>query len=266
MSFLAPVAAGGLAAGTAAGALGAGTAAAAGGAGIAGLLGGGMLGKILLGAGLLSNLIPKHKDKDSQETPYREQTYNLGSPVFPGKNYNPGVSNEWDYFPKYAGGGPVGMAPGGISNLMPPQGAPPEAAAPPQGGDDKQLIALTVAAIQGQVPNPQPIIQAFVQAFGQDALKDLVQRVKGGGQDNGPVQGPGDGLSDQVPATVDGQQPASLSNGEFVVPADVVSGIGNGSTNAGAERLKQMLHHVRTARTGTHKQPPAIDPSQVMPA
>lgn len=73
-----------------------------------------------------------------------------------------------------------------------------------------------------------------------------------------PMEPKSDGLSDSVPAMINGQTPAALSEGEFVVPADVVSGIGNGSTSAGAKRLLEMIENVRKARTGKEAAPPKI--------
>jgi len=64
---------------------------------------------------------------------------------------------------------------------------------------------------------------------------------------------------------VDGQQPAALSSGEYVVPADVVSGLGNGNTNAGAQQLEKMVGGVRQAKNGNPNMPPPIDPNQAMP-
>jgi len=81
----------------------------------------------------------------------------------------------------------------------------------------------------------------------------------------GMLQGPGDGMSDSIPATIEGQQPARLADGEFVVPADVVSHLGNGSTKAGSQRLYGMLDKVRKARTGTKKQGKQINPSKYLP-
>lgn len=72
------------------------------------------------------------------------------------------------------------------------------------------------------------------------------------------LKGPGDGMSDNIPATIANRQPARLADGEFVIPADVVSGLGNGSTNAGAKKLHKMMDKVRMARTGKKKQAPAI--------
>lgn len=68
------------------------------------------------------------------------------------------------------------------------------------------------------------------------------------------LKGPGDGMSDNIPATIGNKQPARLADGEFVVPADVVSHLGNGSTDAGAKKLYAMMDKVRAARTGNKKQ------------
>jgi len=82
----------------------------------------------------------------------------------------------------------------------------------------------------------------------------------------GYLDGPGDGMSDSIPATIADKQPARLADGEFVVPADVVSHLGNGSTKAGAQRLYAMMDKVRKARTGTTKQGKQINPNKYMPA
>jgi hypothetical protein len=73
------------------------------------------------------------------------------------------------------------------------------------------------------------------------------------------VNGAGDGLSDSVPANIEGQEPVALSDGEVVVPADVVSGLGNGSSDAGARAIDNMNTRVRQQRTNTQNQPEAID-------
>ena len=82
----------------------------------------------------------------------------------------------------------------------------------------------------------------------------------------GMVSGAGDGMSDNVYGTIDNMQKVALSEGEFIVPADVVSGIGNGSSESGAEKLYDMMDRIRKARTGTMQQAPAIDVSVMMPA
>lgn len=74
-----------------------------------------------------------------------------------------------------------------------------------------------------------------------------------------------DGMADKVPARIDGKQEARLSDGEFVVPADVVSHLGNGNSDAGAQQLHNMMDNVRTARTGNPEQGKQIDPQKFMP-
>jgi hypothetical protein len=80
------------------------------------------------------------------------------------------------------------------------------------------------------------------------------------------LKGPGDGMSDSIPANISGKRPARLADGEFVVPADVVSHLGNGSTDAGAKTLYRMMDKVRTARTGRKAQGKQINPSKYMVA
>jgi hypothetical protein len=80
------------------------------------------------------------------------------------------------------------------------------------------------------------------------------------------LKGPGDGMSDSIPASIGRKQPARLADGEFVVPADVVSHLGNGSTDAGAKQLYSMMDKVRNARTGNPKQGRQIQPRKYLPA
>ena len=81
------------------------------------------------------------------------------------------------------------------------------------------------------------------------------------------LRGPGDGMSDDIPAVIRGKgvQRAALADGEFVIPADVVSHLGNGSTEAGAKKLYKMMEQIRRARTGTGKQAPQVNPDKFLP-
>ena len=79
------------------------------------------------------------------------------------------------------------------------------------------------------------------------------------------LRGPGDGMSDNIPATIAGKQPARLADGEFVIPADVVSHLGNGSTEAGAKILHAMMTKVRKERTGNPKQGKQINAHKFVP-
>ena len=113
--------------------------------------------------------------------------------------------------------------------------------------------------------SPQPPAnpyQAQYTRYAKGGIADL-----GGYSDGGRMlKGPGDGMSDSIPASIAGKQPARLANEEFVVPADVVSHLGNGSSDAGAKQLYSMMDRVRKARTGNTKQGRQIKPSKYMPA
>lgn len=110
-------------------------------------------------------------------------------------------------------------------------------------------------------PTPYtPVYKNYRMAGG--GLADL-----GGYSDGGRMlKGPGDGMSDNIPATIAGKQPARLANEEFVVPADVVSHLGNGSSEAGAKQLYKMMDRVRQARTGKKAQGKQINAAKMMPA
>jgi hypothetical protein len=86
-----------------------------------------------------------------------------------------------------------------------------------------------------------------------------------GGSTGRYLQGETDGMADKIPARIGQNQPAALSHGEFVVPADVVSHLGNGNSDAGAKKLYSMMDKIRQARTGTKKQGKEINPDKFMP-
>ena len=101
----------------------------------------------------------------------------------------------------------------------------------------------------------------------EEAASGGVMHGIGGYSDGGRMlKGPGDGMSDSIPATIGSKQPARLADGEFVVPADVVSHLGNGSTDAGAKRLYGMMDKIRKARTGKKKQAPEVKVNKFLPA
>jgi hypothetical protein len=81
------------------------------------------------------------------------------------------------------------------------------------------------------------------------------------------LRGAGDGMSDDIPAVIRGKgvQRAALADGEFVIPADVVSHLGNGSTEAGAKKLYKMMAQIRAARTGKAKQAPRVNADKYLP-
>jgi hypothetical protein len=107
--------------------------------------------------------------------------------------------------------------------------------------------------------NPTPPTP-YQPQYAHGGLADL-----GGYSDGGRMlKGPGDGMSDDIPATIANKQPARLANEEFVIPADVVSHLGNGSSEAGAKQLYKMMDRVRKARTGNKKQGKQINPEKYL--
>lgn len=163
--------------------------------------------------------------------------------------------------------GTIRLAEGGIADLA--QGG---MEAPAGGGNEKDVVAGAISAIKGESRNPEVALGAFLAQYGEEALRELVDKVQSGETDEtmqrgeGKLDGAGDGMDDLIPASIDGQQDVLLSDGEFVVPADVVSGLGNGSSDAGARELERMMDRVRTSRHGTADQPPQIDRKAVVPA
>jgi hypothetical protein len=176
----------------------------------------------------------------------------------PGDMYRPGIDAEFDFYARE----------GGLARFQ--QGG--EVQADMSNKNDKEVLDMAIMAVKGQSPMPEIVLGEFLVRFGEEALRNLVRSVQNGevdaaaGKAEGTVNGAGDGMEDLVPASLEGQQDVMLSEGEFVVPADVVSGIGNGSTDAGADRLYDMLDRVRQSRTGTREQAPQINAPEMMPA
>ena len=124
-----------------------------------------------------------------------------------------------------------------------------------QGPTLGDILGTTGPGPRNYAPTPYDIIFGGQQGFAE-----------GGYLGGGDINVQGDGMSDDIPANIDNEQPAALSEGEFVIPADVVSHIGNGSSEAGAKEFYGMMDRVRMARTGRKKQSPEIDPERFMPA
>lgn len=125
---------------------------------------------------------------------------------------------------------------------------------------------FTSTSNSGEVTTLRPLnpMQGVFDA--RTSMPEFKEPNVGAYKKGGYLDGPGDGMSDSIPATIDNKQPARLADGEFVVPADVVSHLGNGSTKAGAQRLYKMMDRVRKARTGTAKQGKQIKAEKYMPA
>jgi hypothetical protein len=131
-------------------------------------------------------------------------------------------------------------------------------------------VGLLAAALTGQMENGDVVIQGFLDQYGPEVfqiVRDyILQMLMPDAQTSGMIRGEGGGMDDMVPGMIGSQQPVAVSPGEYIIPADVVSDLGDGSSDAGAEELDAMLGRVRMARGGTADQPPPIDAQSVMPA
>jgi hypothetical protein len=130
-----------------------------------------------------------------------------------------------------------------------------------QGNLQKGLFGLGYAA--GGMPN-LALSRLSQPAFNEGAVGGMQQFAEGGTPRF--LSGGGDGMSDSIKATINDNQPARLADGEFVIPADVVSHLGNGSSKAGAKQLYSMMDKIRKARTGRKSQGKQINPRKYLPA
>jgi len=165
------------------------------------------------------------------------------------------------YVPGYAGGG-----------LLDPNSEPVDF----MGGDmyPQSQQQRSYYATPTQMPTSAQQAAASYEPKTNPLTGELTAGMAGGGlaslgsySDGGQMlKGPGDGMSDSIPAKIGTHQPARLADNEFVVPADVVSHLGNGSSDAGAKKLYAMMNSVRKARTGKKKQAPKINADKYLPA
>jgi hypothetical protein len=130
-----------------------------------------------------------------------------------------------------------------------------------QGNLQKGLFGMGYAA--GGMPN-LALSRLSQPAFNEGAVGGISQFAAGGQPRF--LSGGGDGMSDSIKARINGTQEARLADGEFVIPADVVSHLGNGSSKAGAKQLYSMMDKIRKARTGNPKQGKQINPRKYLPA
>jgi hypothetical protein len=124
-----------------------------------------------------------------------------------------------------------------------------------------RLIEQVSMALLGRLSEEESeaVINRFIDEFGSEAFQMLrsqvLESVVPNSQKEGMIEGAGKGMDDQVQGMIGDSQPVAVSPGEFIVPADVVSGIGDGDTNSGVKELEGMMDRVRQERTGTTKQP-----------
>ena len=192
------------------------------------IAGGGLLsqaGDMMGGQPAIPGQEPYDPDRYPHRMPENPRRWNA-----PPAGYRAGAGPEYTYFAK-----------GGLASMR------------SEDGYTANLMNEAKAAILGEHPRPREALERFRESFGDDALALLRDRLTGG-----RVRGAGSGMDDLVPGTIEGRQKVRLADGEFVVPADVVSGLGDGSTEHGVRRLHGMMDKVRQERTGKKAQPKSI--------
>jgi hypothetical protein len=171
--------------------------------------------------------------------------------------YDPYSARGVQYPTQYAEGGITSLAMGGQPNQMYPMSQQEHT----NFMDPSQLPANAME-VRNYEPATNPMTGNMTRPMAEGGITSLGSYSDGGRL----LRGPGDGMSDDIPARIGKHQPARLADGEFVIPADVVSHLGNGSTDAGAKHLYSMMNKVRKARTGNHKQGKQINPNRYLPA
>jgi hypothetical protein len=162
-------------------------------------------------------------------------------------------------------------APKGLAAL--PASAVASAVKVPQYDETGKVVAQErVGPVQDNtkmVDMIRPASPGAIPADLEEAVRNKPITAAGGGLMNLAkgryLNGSTDGMADKISANIEGKQPAALSHGEFVIPADVVSHLGNGNSEAGAKRLYSMMDKIRHARTGTTKQGKQINPNKYLP-
>ena len=130
------------------------------------------------------------------------------------------------------------------------------------GGEGLGFLTFDPANAQRMQTNEHGLISGGAQP-GQEQSA-LVEQVYGqryvpqGFAEGGLIGGEAGGMDDSLLTTIDGEQPAALSSGEFVMPADVVSALGDGNTKAGAKQLEGLISLIRQKKYGRAKQPPRL--------
>mgnify|MGYP000737040754 FL=1 len=124
-------------------------------------------------------------------------------------------------------------------------------------------------AIRGNIEDPDAVINMFIEEYGQERFLELrtavLQSIVPNAQTEGLIAGSGNGMDDEVMGMIGENQQVAVSPGEYIVAADVLSGLGDGDTDAGADVMDEVQANVRMARSGG-RQPAPIDLSKVMPA
>lgn len=124
------------------------------------------------------------------------------------------------------------------------------------------VVASGIAALRGEHPNPRAALDAYDREFGPEATAELMRNYA----DGGVVSGPGSGVADLIPGSIDGREDVRIASGEYVIPAWAVATLGDGSTEAGAKVLDAMVSRLREEGSERIKGSEPINVNDFLPA
>lgn len=124
------------------------------------------------------------------------------------------------------------------------------------------VVSGGIAALRGQHPDPRGALDAYEKTFGTEATNELIR----GYADGGVVSGPGSGVADLIPGSIDGREDVRIASGEYVIPAWAVAALGDGSTEAGGRVLDAMVARLREAGSEMIMGSEPIAPNEFLPA
>lgn len=222
----------------------------------------------------------KGKDEGGYNKPVPKVEVIAGRPQYDDTNRRPGEAGR-RYFtnPTFVGQGDTAGKEAAIQSALTQksglEAAAPQYAAPkpnPYAGKiplkfNPTPPTTTGTTTTGAAAAGLPAVPTREQIDMQNQQRTAVPMAQGGIADAGRyLRGKTDGMADEIETSIDEEQPALLSHGEFVIPADVVSHLGNGNSEAGAEKLYEMMDRIRMARTGTEEQGKEIDADKFLAA
>jgi hypothetical protein len=153
--------------------------------------------------------------------------------------------------------GPMGRAQGGVTNYA-NQGQIEMMSPPTNDFRQDPITQEVIAFLMGDSENTE-VVEMFVDKYGNEtfmALREMILNPDGTKQTEGLIAGVGNGgMDDDLLGSIGNKEKIAVSQDEFIIPADVVSGLGDGSSNAGSKELYAMMDRIRQKRTGTTKQP-----------
>ena len=124
------------------------------------------------------------------------------------------------------------------------------------------IVSDGIAALQGRHPDPRSALAAYDDTFGTEATSELIRSYA----DGGVVSGPGSGVADLIPGSIDGREDVRIASGEYVIPAWAVAALGDGSTESGAAILDDMVARLRQAGSELIMGSDPIKPNEFIPA